>query len=192
MKTAIIDMFDLAVIRVVSMVWNLMRVFDPKPFQTRYARLDPANAVKLEKVFNLPQEDAGQGIVRLGNNRMKTEKNSKGFATRGDLVKIKNPENGKFVILYAMGAGSHPIPSNGLALDYDAKLALGIQKVEEVDLLVGPANVADKEYFLMYLDPDKSSRSARALGWYLFIFGFAYSAWETAKSLIDYALVLFA
>jgi hypothetical protein len=182
MKQAILTKFDTLFLGVMSLAWKLIKVFDPRPIQEHYARRDPANAVILNRVLSLPEADCGQSIVRLGNNRMKSEKNPNGIVNRNDLVKIKNPANGRFVILYAMGAGSHPIPGNGVSLDYDAKVALGIQKQEEVDLQVGIANIADREFFNMYLDSDKSSRSARALGWHLVMAGLAWSAWSVAES----------
>ena len=185
MKQAILTKLDTMFVGTMSMIWKLIKVFVPRPFQEHYARRDPANAVVMNKVFSLPIEDCGQSIVRLGNNRMKSEKNPNGIVNRNDLVKIKNPANGKFVILYVMGAGSHPIPGNGVSLDYDAKVALGIQKIEDVDLLVGTANIADREFFNMYLDSDKSSRSARALGWHMFMAGLAWSLWSVAESVVS-------
>lgn len=185
MKQVIFTKIDAMFIGSMSLVWKLIKFFDPRPIQDHYARRNPANAVVMTRVFSLPQEDCGQSIVRLGNNRMKSEKNPNGIVNRNDLVKIKNPANGKFVILYAMGAGSHAIPGNGVSLDYDAKVALGIQKQEEVDLLVGIANIADREFFNMYLDSDKSSRSARALGWHLFMGGLVWSVWGVAESVVS-------
>ena len=185
MKQAILSKFDAIFLGTMSLVWKLITVFDPRPIQEHYARRDPVNAVVLNRVFSLPLEDCGQSIVRLGNNRMKSEKNPNGIVNRNDLVKIKNPANGKFVILYVMGAGSHSIPGNGVSLDYDAKVALGIQKQEEVDLLVGTANISDREFFNMYLDSDKSSRSARALGWHMFMAGVAWSLWNVVDSVIS-------
>lgn len=185
MKQAILAKFDSIFIGVMSLAWKLIKLFDPRPIQEHYARREPANAVILNRVFSLPQEDCGQSIVRLGNNRMRSERNPSGIVNRNDLVKIKNPANGRFVILYAMGAGSHPIPGNGVSLDYDAKVALGIQKLEEVDLQVGIANIADREFFNMYLDSDKSSRSARALSWHLVMAGLAWSVWSVAQSTLS-------
>jgi hypothetical protein len=179
MKATAVKTIDTILIASFTFFWKVIKKFDPRPLQTHYAMRDPANAVELHRVFSLPKEDAGNSICRLGNNRMRSEKNPNGLVVRGELVKIKNPANGKFVVLYAAGAGSHPIPGDGVAIDYDAKVALGITKQEAVDLLVGPAGVSDREYFLMYLDSDKGSRSARALGWYIFIGGLMLPLWTS-------------
>ncbi len=179
MKASVVNAFDSILIGSFSFLWKVLKKFDPRPLQTHFAMRDPAGAVDLHRVFSLPKDDAGKSICRLGNNRMRSENNPNGLVARGDLVKIKNPANGKFVVLYAQGAGSHPIPGDGVAFDYDAKVALGITKQEEVDLLVGPAGISDREYFLMYLDSDKGSRSARALGWYIFIGGLMLPLWTS-------------
>jgi hypothetical protein len=179
MKASVVNTFDSILIASFTLFWKVIKKFDPRPMQAHFAMRDPADAIELHRVFSLPKDDAGHSVCRLGNNRMRSEKNPKGIAVRGELVKIKNPANGRFVVLYVQGAGSHPIPGDGVALDYDAKVALGITKQEEVDLLVGPAGVSDREYFLMYLDSDKGSRSARALGWYILIGGLMLPLWTS-------------
>jgi hypothetical protein len=184
MNEAKLTKFDEIFLSAMSAIWKLISVFNPRPIQERYARRIPANAVMTNRVLTLPDADSGQSIVRLGNNKMKSDKRPNGIVSRNDLVKIVNPANGRFVILYAMGAGSHPIPGNGIALDYDARVTLGVQKLEEVDLMLGAANAADCEFFSMYLDSDKSSRSARVLGWYLFMAGFAWSCVSVAESVV--------
>lgn len=191
MKAILISQLDSLIIRLTSVVWNLIRVFDPRRLQDHFAKRDPINSVKMVDIFSLPQEDAGQSIVRLCNNQMKSEARPNGLAGRRDLVKIKNPSNGKFVILYAMGAGSHKIPKGGVSLDYDAKLALGIQKASEVELLVGPASIADREYFMMYLDHEVSSRSSRALGWYILIGGIVWSCASPVIDAVTYSVMSF-
>lgn len=184
MKAVVVNIFDSILIASFTFMWKVMKKFDPRPLQTHFAMRDPAKAIDLHRVFSLPKEDAGNSICRLGNNRMRSENNPNGLVARGELVKIKNPANGKFVVLYAAGAGSHRIPGDGVAIDYDAKVALGVTKQEEVDLLVGPAGVSDREFFLMYLDSDKGSRSARALGWYIFIGGLMLPLWTSLFAVI--------
>ncbi|WGK63367.1 hypothetical protein QAO71_17650 (plasmid) [Halopseudomonas sp. SMJS2] len=179
MKAIVVNTFDSILVASFTFMWKVLKKFDPRPLQTHFAMRDPANCIELHRVFSLPKEDAGNSTCRLGNNRMRSENNPNGLVSRGELVKIKNPANGKFVVLYASGAGSYRIPGDGVAMDYDAKVALGITKQEEVDLLVGPAGVSDREYFLMYLDSDKGSRSARALGWYIFIGGLMLPLWTS-------------
>ena len=62
------------------------------------------------------------GSQRLVDVRMKDGKFF--LAKRGDMVKIFNPANGKFVMRYAHGAGELRIRYNQIGLDYDAKREL--------------------------------------------------------------------
>ena len=186
MKDVIVGKMDSLLIGVMSLLWKTLRIFNPRPIQERYARRDPVNTIEVTRIFRLPQDKSGQSLCLLGNNRIKGEGSSstKGIAARGELVKIKNPANGRFTIQFVAGAGGNPIPGNGIALDYDAARALGVHNMEEAPLIVGPANIADMEFFHMYIDSDKSSRSARVLGWYLFIGGLVYNGIDILVSML--------
>jgi len=118
-------------------------------------------------------------------------KEGEGFlAKRGDLLKVYNPANGKFVLRYAQGSGELRIRFKEIGLDYDARVELGVDIDEEVDLQVMKANPADREFYLMYQDHSKSSRQSRALGWYLFLgsimFTLLSSAFGLASTLINH------
>ncbi len=186
MKEVIVNKLEIVLVGVMSLIWKAMRIFNPRPIQERFAKRDPVDAIEINRIFRLPPDKAGQSLCLLGNNRIKSDlsKSKKGIAGRGELVKIKNPENGKFVIQFVAGAGKHPIPSNGISLDYDAARILGVHNTEEATLIVGPANIADVEFFHMYMDSDVSSRSARALGWYLFIGSLVYSGIDILVSVL--------
>jgi len=57
--------------------------------------------------------------------------------------------------------------------------------------LFGEANLGDREFFHMYTDHDASSRSARALGWYLFMAGIGWSVGVTVEGLVTAVLRMF-
>lgn len=103
------------------------------------------------------------------------------LAKRGDLLKIFNPSNGKFVFRFAHGAGELKIRFNELGLDYDAELELGVIQAQEIELQVMLANTADREFYLMYQDRSVSSRNSRALGWYMLIGSLLFAVVTTAS-----------
>lgn len=183
--------FDAAFLEVVGAVWRLAMKLHPRPLQEWYAAREPSNGIQISQVFRIEREDAGQSLCRLGNKWIASEKNTKGLFPRNSLVKVFNKKNGHFAVLYVMGAGGRKVdseekkgmPFDGISLDYDACIRLGIDSGEAVDLVVGKANGGDSEFFHMYLDHDKSSRSARVLGWGLFAFGIAWSLVEIAQGL---------
>lgn len=192
LKAKLTAVADLVVLKLASGIWKLVKVFDPRPVQEHFAARAPANGVNFGKIYSLPREDAGQSIVRLGWQHIKSENKATGIVGRKKLVKIFNPANNHFVVLYAMGANENrPLPRDAIALDYDAKLALGIsKKEEEAALVVGEANLGDREFFHMYTDHDASSRSARALGWYLFMIGIGWSVVATVEGLVAAVLAM--
>ncbi|HHH9441253.1 TPA: hypothetical protein ACP32N_003190 [Pseudomonas aeruginosa] len=191
LKSKLTSFVDSVVLSVAGALWKLVKVFDPRPIQEHFAARKPVNGVEFTSVFSLPEADAGQSIVRLGWQHIKSENKPSGIVSRKKLVKVYNPVNGHFVILYAMGSNQdRPLKKDAVALDYDAKLALGISKEEFVDLIVGEANLGDREYFHMYTDHDASSRSARALGWYLFMAGIGWSVAVTVEGLVTAVLKL--
>lgn len=190
LKAKMMLVVDTATLAVLGFFWKLISPLDPRPIQKHFAARPPIASIETVKVFNAPMEDAGQSMCRLGNALIKSEGKPDGFVSRNQLVKIYNPANNHFVVLYAMGAGSHKIPRVGISLDYDARVALGITKEVknsdgEVNLIVGPANIGDVEYFHMYLDHDKSSRSARVLGWVVFGLGVVWSCVQISEGLIE-------
>lgn len=193
LKAKLTAVADVVVLKLAGAVWKLVKVFDPRPVQEHFAARPPVNGVTFGKVFSLPREDAGQSIVRLGWQHIKSENKNTGIVSRKKLVKIFNPANGHFVVLWAMGANEgRPLPRDAMAIDYDAKLALGIsKKEEEAELIVGEANLGDREFFHMYTDHDASSRSARALGWYLFMAGIGWSVGVTVEGLVTAMLRMF-
>jgi hypothetical protein len=149
-------------------IWRVIRLCDPYKFQRYFSARPSANSVSLSEVYSLQEKDAVAHICRLNNNRMKDGESC--LAKRGDLIKIVNAETGAFVMRYVHGAGGeHRIRYNGIGLDYDAKLELGIVDQEQVNLLVSKANAADREFYLMYQDKSVSSRQSRALGWYILL-----------------------
>ncbi len=140
LKSKLTHFADSVVLTVAGAIWKLVKVFDPRPIQEHFAARPPVNGVMFTNVFSLPDADVGQSIVRLGWQHIQSENKPSGIVGRKKLVKLFNPANGHFVILYAMGANQgRPLKKDSVALDYDAKLALGISKEENVDLIVGEA-----------------------------------------------------
>lgn len=155
------------VVGLCAFVWRALKLLDPQPIQRYFAGRVNVQGVNITGIHDSAPDDAINNICRINNNRMKQ---GKGFlGSRGDLIKIFNPANGKFVCRYAQGAGDLKIRYNQIGLDYNAKIELGILDAEEVDLQVMKANPADREFYLMYQDSSVSSRHSRALGWYLLI-----------------------
>lgn len=195
-KAAVITRFDLAVLAIARSAWKVMQVFDPKPLQTHFAARQAEKCVEITKCFGLKDEDATLNIARLSNMHIgsATGRGRTGLVGRKGLVKIYNAENGKFLMIRAQGCSSKPgakhVPKDGIALNYDAMKALGIPKAQEegLKLFVGPANIGDQEYFHMYQDPDASSRTARALSWYLAIGGVVYAGLDWAFAFVGFVL----
>ena len=82
------------------------------------------------KVVKLADRDAGvlHSIVRLHNSRIDASRADRDRFYRRDALAIRNPANGALVVRMAMGAGSgiKGLTRDALALDYDAKEALGV------------------------------------------------------------------
>lgn len=195
MKSAIRNTFDTMLLGALSLIWGMLKRCNPRPLQEYYAARTPANSITVERVFNASLDDAGASLCRVCNNLIKSESNPKGLFERNQLIKVFNPRNNHFAVLYVMGAGSHGIPRNGISLDYDARRALGIAKEakgeEPIELQIGVANVGDTEYFHMYTDHDKSSRSARVLGWIMCAYGVAMTVLGVGDVAISYVAHLF-
>lgn len=156
-----------------GVIWRVIRFFDPKPIQAYFAGRVNVTGENMLRIYSLGADDAKEHIARINNNRMK---DGEGFiAKRGELIKIFNPENGKFVFRYAQGGGEMRLRYKDIGIDYDAKLALGILSEDEVDLKVMKANAADREFYLMYQDANASSRQSRSLGWYILLAGLVAS-----------------
>lgn len=168
-QTAQMSFAEKAFVAICGLVWRMLRMFDPHPIQRYFAARVNVIGQPISKLHSLSPADATDHICRINNNRMKE---GEGFlAKRGDLLKVYNPANGKFVYRYAQGAGELRIRYNELGLDYDAKLELGVLYDEVVELQVMKANTADREFYLMYQDRSVSSRQSRALGWYMLLGG---------------------
>jgi len=192
-KAAVITRVDLAVMAFANLIWKVMKVFDPKPLQTHFAARPAERNVAVTKCFALRGDDAALNIARLSNCHIGSASGHgrTGLVGRKGLVKIYNAENGKFLMIRAQGfaprAGEKGIPKDGIALNYDAKKSLGIPKNQEesLQLYVGPANLGDQEFFHMYQDPDASSRTARALSWYIAIAGVVYTTLQLVLGLLE-------
>lgn len=176
-------------IRVCAAIWRLIRLFDPQDLQRHFSARVNASSVTMTELFKIPESDALDHVCRINNNRMKDGESF--IAKRGDMVKIFNPANGKFVMRYAHGAGELRIRYNQIGLDYDAKRELGVLDTDAVDLQVVKANDADREYYLMYQDRSVSSRQSRALGWYVLLGGMLIGMVTQAFSLIAGMISLF-
>lgn len=167
MKAIQVSLPEKVFLAICGLAWRLLKAFDPHRFQQYFASKINIRGAAMDEVYSLKEGDARDGICRLNNNRMKAD----GVAKRGDLIKIYNPQNGKFVMRYAAGAGEHRIRYNAIGIDYNAKLELEVSDQSDVHLEVMKANAADREYYLMYQDQSPSSRQSRALGWYIFLGG---------------------
>lgn len=194
-KSKLVSMLDYLVIGSAKLLWMVMKVFDPRPIQTHYAACKPVKNIEVSKCFSLRGDDAELNIARLANMHILSNSgHGRGLVSRKGLIKIYNAENGKFLMIRAQGvqvvAGEKQIPRDGIALNYDARKALGIPKNQEeaLQLFVGPANLGDQEFYHMYQDPDASSRTARALGWYLAIGGAVYGMVQMALSCVEAAV----
>jgi hypothetical protein len=181
-QTVQLNIAEKALVTMIAVVWRMLRVLDPYRIQRYFATKVNVTGLTFNKLYGLETEDAIGHICRINNNRMKE---GPGFlAKRGDLVKVYNPSNGKFVCRYAQGAGMLKIRYNEMGLDYDAKVELGVLDVEEVDLQVMKANTADREFYLMYQDSSVSSRSSRALGWYMLLGSLIFGVLTQAYGLV--------
>ena len=191
-KSKLISILDVVVIAAAKLIWKAMNLFDPRPVQTHYAARPPVEHVVISKCFSLRNEDAALNIARLANFHIGSSaiRASRALVGRKGLIKIYNADNGMFLMIRAQGnkvaLGERGIPKDGIGLNYDAKMALGIPKGQEdgLNLIVGPANLADSEYYHMYFDVDASSRTARALSWYLAIAGIVYALFQTVTHIL--------
>lgn len=164
-------------------VWHAIRAFDPYKLQRHFAGRINIKGMCASEVYKLDEKDALEHVCRINNNRMKAGESC--VAKRGDLVKILNPKNGKFVMRYVHGSGERRIRFNAIGLDYHAKLDLGIVDADEVALQIVKANAADREFYLMYQDRDVSSRQSRALGWYIFLGSILFGLFSNAVGLAN-------
>lgn len=187
--TAHMNLAEKAFVAICGLVWRLLRLLDPKPIQRYFAARVNVTGQPISKLHSLSIADATEHICRINNNRMKE---GEGFlAKRGDLLKVFNPANGKFVYRYAQGAGELRIRYNELGLDYDAKLELGVLNDDAVELQVMKANTADREFYLMYQDRSVSSRQSRALGWYMLLGGTLITLLTYASGFVEHLIRTF-
>lgn len=167
-QTLQMNFAEKAIVAMCAAVWRVLQLFDPFRVQRYFAAKVNVSGVAINKVHTLGEDDAVAHICRINNNRMKDGENF--LAKRGELIKVFNPQNGKFVLRFAHGAAAeHRIRFSEIGLDYNAKLELGISNDEDVLLQTVKANAADREFYLMYQDRDVSSRQSRALSWYVFL-----------------------
>lgn len=185
MKTETMQMnvAEKALVKLIGFVWRVLRLLDPQKVQRYFAAKVNVSGATICKLHTVSTQDAIDHICRINNNRMKA--GEKFLAKRGDLLKIFNPTNGKFVYRFAQGAGELKIRFNELGLDYDAELELGIIGADEVNLQVMLANTADREFYLMYQDRSVSSRNSRALGWYMLIGSLLFSVITSASGWVS-------
>lgn len=185
MKTQTLQMniAEKALVKLIGLVWRALRLLDPQWVQRYFAAKVNVRGAPINKLHSVSTQDAIDHICRINNNRMKA--GEKFLAKRGDLLKIFNPANGKFVYRFAHGAGELKIRFNELGLDYDAELELGVVQADEVELQVMLANTADREFYLMYQDRSVSSRNSRALGWYMLIGSVLFTVFTTASGWVS-------
>lgn len=184
-QTLQMNIAEKALVKLIGLVWRALRLLDPQGVQRYFAAKVNVRGASINKLHSLSTQDAIDHICRINNNRMKAEVGEKFLAKRGDLLKIFNPSNGKFVYRFAHGAGELKIRFNELGLDYDAELELGIIGADEVDLQVMLANTADREFYLMYQDRSVSSRNSRALGWYMLIGSVLFTVFTSASGWVS-------
>lgn len=191
MKTQTLQMnfAEKALVSFVSLVWRAIRLLDPQCVQRYFVAKVNVHGASINKLHTVPTEDAINHICRINNNRMK--EGERFLAKRGDLLKIFNPSNGKFVLRFAQGAGEMKIRFNELGLDYDAELELGVIQADTVDLQVMLANPADREFYLMYQDRSVSSRNSRALCWYMLIGSLLFTVVTAASGWVNSLIGLF-
>ena len=168
-----------AIVKLIGFVWRALRLLDPQWVQRYFAAKVNVDGASINKLHSVSTQDAIDHVCRINNNRMKA--GEKFLAKRGDLLKIFNPSNGKFVFRFAHGGGELKIRFNELGLDYDAELELGVIQAQEIELQVMLANTADREFYLMYQDRSVSSRNSRALGWYMLIGSLLFAVVTTAS-----------
>lgn len=178
-----------ALVAVCGLVWRCLRLLDPHRVQRYFAAKVNVTGHSICKLHSLSREDAIEHICRINNNRMKE---GEGFlAKRGDLLKVYNPANGKFVLRFAHGSGELKIRFKELGLDYDARVELGVLNEDEVDLQVMKANTADREFYLMYQDRSVSSRQSRALCWYMLLASILFTLLTTVFGWVGMLFNLF-
>lgn len=164
-----------ALVKCCSLFWALLKLLDPKPVQRYFATRVNVSGQKIICARSLLLDgDAESHVCRINNNRMKLGGGH--IAKRGDLIKIFNPSNNKFVLRYAHGSGDMRLRFNDIGLDYDARVELGVLDQEEVEFEVMKANPADREFYLMYQDKSVTSRHSRALGWYMLLGSLLFTA----------------
>lgn len=190
MKTGTMQMniAEKALVAVCGFVWRCLLVLDPHRVQRYFAAKVNVSGETINLLHKVSDDDSREHVCRINNNRMKE---GSGFlAKRGELLKIYNPANGKFVFRYAHGSGELRIRYNEMGLDYDAQAELGVLKNDAVDLQVMKANPADREFYLMYQDRSVSSRQSRALGWYLLLGSLLIAAATSAIGWVGFVIGL--
>lgn len=112
--------------------------------------------IKVSRVWKLHKAEADQDIIRLNSNRM----GAKGFK-RNQLLTIINRDNGKKAYAFACGAGEeYNMYPCTIALNYDARLSLGVDVKNTHNLEIRKAFFWEQETF--YLRHQQSMGARRS------------------------------
>lgn len=138
---------------------------------------------RANRVFRLHEYDSEKDIIRLNPNLMKDS----GFS-RNELIAIKNRKTGAKTYAFAAGAGEdYKLYPGTIAINYDARLLLGVNVKEKFDLELSPASFFEAEEFYLKHQHSLSARRAHnysVQGWVLGAFGFASSMIGLAQMIV--------
>lgn len=123
------------------------------------------------RVFRLHDYESEKDVIRLNPNLMGSE----GFS-RNQLIAITNGDTGAKTYAYAAGAGEeYKLFPKTIALNYDARLRLGVTTKGAFNLELRPANFVEREIFYLKHQHCMSARRAHnysVQGWVLGVLGF--------------------
>ncbi|MCQ1060285.1 hypothetical protein LRP52_29275 [Photobacterium sp. ZSDE20] len=122
--------------------------------------------ITFNRVIALPDQDSGlsKGYVRLANCHIGTCVDDKSKFIRRIPVKIANQDNQSWIVAYPLGSnGLKGLNKTSLALDYDFRLLLGVNKSKTTNLLATKATYF--EQLAWYCShPDNATKTSMRLG----------------------------
>lgn len=144
-----------------------------------------AKAVHVTHSVPLPPEEGGLGVIRLYKGHIDGKKQDKARFFRKDLVVIRNKANGRKAVRLVVGAGSCPVPRDGVGLDYDARDELQIPRDGVADLEIRSASLWDKAVWL-WNHPDRAERLMLRFGALITLVSFKNDIWAGVQYLASF------
>ena len=114
--------------------------------------------IKMSEVASLPKEDSNKGFVRVLGRYIGSGKEQ---FIRKEVVRITNTKTRKKIYREVVGHGNFKVSGIGIGIDYDDRVALGLERGEQsnLDLVISKTGMVGELLFNLN-HPDRAVRYA--------------------------------